>query len=53
MTKIIIYAWVNNEGTKRAYGSKADAYLMFSNMLKNGNPPDDWTELLAQSKLIS
>lgn len=48
--KIIIYAWVNDEKNLRAYGSKSDAYHTFAKMLKNGNPPDDWKELLQQSK---
>lgn len=32
-SKIIIYAWVNDEKTKRAYDSKDDAYLVFKNMI--------------------
>ena len=43
--RIIIYAWVNDEHTLRAYGSKSDAYKVFAGMLKNGNPPDDWASL--------
>lgn len=43
--KILIYAWVNDESTKRAYDSKQDAYTIFRKMLKNGNPPDSWNEL--------
>ncbi len=35
-------AWVNDEKTKRAYGSRTDAYAVFARMLKNGHPPDDW-----------
>lgn len=34
-SKIIVYAWVNNENTKRAYGSDTDAYQVFQRMLKN------------------
>ena len=29
-TKIIIIDWVNDDNTKRAYGSKTDAYAVFS-----------------------
>lgn len=47
--KIIILAWVNDANSLRAYGSKTDAYLVFSKMLDSGNPPDDWDELLAAS----
>jgi len=49
-SKIIVYAWVNDENTKRAYGSDTDAYQVFRRMLKSGNPPDDWGSLLAEAK---
>lgn len=52
-SKIIVYAWVNDENTKRAYGSDADAYRVFQRMLKSGNPPDDWLSLLAEAKQAS
>ncbi len=48
--KVIIYAWVNDEDTKRTYGSKSDAYAVFKKMLETGNPPDDWAELLKAAK---
>ena len=51
-SKIIVYAWVNDENTKRAYGSDTDAYQVFQRMLKNGNPPDDWVNLLAEAKRV-
>jgi len=44
--KVIIYAWVNDEKSKRAYDSKTDCYLIFEKMLKNGNPPNDWDSLI-------
>lgn len=44
--KIIVYAWVNDEKTKRTYGAKSDAYAVFSSMVKGGNPPDDWAARL-------
>lgn len=47
--KIIIYAWVNNSDTLRAYGSKTDAYLVFAKKLAAGDPPGSWDELLDQS----
>jgi toxin YhaV len=52
-SKIIIYAWVNDENTKRAYGSDTDAYRIFQRMLKSGNPPDDWLSLLSEAKRVS
>ena len=47
--KTIIIGWVNDFDTLRAYGSKTDAYKVFSGMLKAGNPPEDWDALLAQA----
>ncbi|MDP3258367.1 MAG: type II toxin-antitoxin system YhaV family toxin [Bosea sp. (in: a-proteobacteria)] len=46
-SKIIIFAWVDDETTLRTYGAKTDAYRVFKGMLDNGNPPDDWMDLLA------
>ena len=51
--KIIVYAWVNDEKSKRAYESKTDAYLLFKKMLKSGNPPDDWKTLFEQAQKIT
>lgn len=47
--KIIVYAWVNDEDTRRAYESRDDAYRVFGRMLERGNPPADWDTLLAQA----
>jgi toxin YhaV len=44
-SKVIIYAWVNDENTKRAYDSKTDAYAVFRDMLLGKNPPSDWAAL--------
>ncbi len=49
-SKIIVYAWVNDEDTKRAYESNNDAYRVFRKMLTSGRPPDDWDALLRQAK---
>lgn len=40
-SKIIVYAWVNDSETKRAYESSQDAYRIFRKMLDGGNPPED------------
>ncbi len=48
-TKVIVYAWVNDENTLRAAGSKNDPYTVFRKMLSRGNPPNDWDALLRQS----
>ena len=49
--KMIVYAWVNDDDTKRAYESSDDAYRVFRKMLESGHPPDDWDQLLSQAKL--
>ena len=49
-SKVIVYAWVNDEDTKRAYESDDDAYRIFRKMLDSGHPPDDWNQLLKQAK---
>lgn len=48
--RIIILARVNDEGTKRAYGSRDDAYLVFRKMLSRNKPPDDWGVLIAECR---
>lgn len=49
-SKVIVYAWVNDDSNKRAYESKNDAYKVFAKMLKSGNPPDSWDDLIKASK---
>ena len=48
--KVIVFAWVNDESTKRAYESSDDAYRVFRKMLDGGHPPDDWETLLAEAQ---
>ncbi|CAN7514684.1 type II toxin-antitoxin system YhaV family toxin [Caballeronia sp. LjRoot31] len=52
-SKIILLGWVNDEDSKRAYGSGSDAYKVFSKMLGKGQPPDDWDQLLAEATAAS
>lgn len=47
--KVIVLAWVNDEETLRAYGSKSDAYATFKGMLDGGNPPDDFDALMKEA----
>jgi toxin YhaV len=47
--KVIVYAWVNDEGTLRKAGSKTDPYAVFRSMLDGGNPPSSMAQLLAVS----
>lgn len=49
-SKIIVFAWVNGEDTKRAYESSNDAYRVFRKMLESDRPPDDWNQLLAEAR---
>jgi len=51
--KIIIFAWVNDRDTLRTYGAKTDAYAVFRKMLDQGDPPDDWADLLAAADAIA
>ena len=48
--RVIVFAWVNDEDTKRVYGSSDDAYRVFRKMLQSGHPPDDWDQLLAEAR---
>ena len=47
-SKIIIYCWVNDENSLRKEGAKIDPYMVFSKMLKLGNPPGKWDGLVRQ-----
>jgi len=49
-SRVIVYAWVNDEGSLRAYESSDDAYRVFRRMLECGRPPDGWDDLLAEAK---
>ncbi len=49
-SKLIVFAWVNDEDTKRAYESNDDAYRVFRRMLESGHPPGDWDKLLAEAQ---
>ena len=51
--KVIVFAWVNDEDTKRAYESSDDAYRVFRRMLDNGRPPSNWAQLLAEARADS
>lgn len=49
-SRVIVYAWVDDERTKRAHGHGDDAYRVFRKMLESGHPPDDWDQLLAEAR---
>jgi toxin YhaV len=52
-SKIIVFGWVNDDKTKRAYGAFSDAYRVFGKMLDKGQPPDDWDQLVKEAKSAS
>lgn len=48
--KVLVFTWVNDDDSKRAYESSDDAYRVFRKMLEGGHPPDDWDMLLAEAR---
>lgn len=52
-SKVIVFAWVNDEDTQRAYESGDDAYRVFRKMLERGHPPDNWDLLLVEARAAS
>jgi toxin YhaV len=49
-SRVIVYAWVNDEDSRRAYESQHDTYRTFRKMLERGHPPDGWDALLVESR---
>lgn len=49
-SKVIVYAWINDENTLRSAGIKSDPYAVFEKMLGRSNPPDDWDALTAATR---
>lgn len=49
-SRIIIYAWVNDENTLRKAGSRTDPYAVFVRLLDDGDPPDNWEDLLKDAQ---
>lgn len=47
--KRIVYAWLNDESTLRKEGSKTDVYEVFKRMLRRGEVPNDFSELLEEA----
>lgn len=48
-----VSGWVNDEDTKRAYGTEDDAYRVFSKILAAGCPPADWNALIKECHAAS
>lgn len=51
--RIIVFAWVNDEDSKRACESGTDAYRVFGKMLDSGRPPEGWDTLLKEARTVS
>jgi len=51
--RIVVYAWVNDEDSKRAIESGADAYRVFRKMLDSGHPPENWGTLVKEARAAS
>jgi toxin YhaV len=51
--RVIVFGWVNDDETKRAYDSKTDAYAVFAKMLGSGRPPDNWDALLLEANAVT
>jgi toxin YhaV len=45
-SKVIVYAWVNDENTLRKSGAATDPYAVFRGMLLSQDPPTNWKNLL-------
>lgn len=52
-SRVIVYAWVNDDSTLRKAGSKSDPYAVFARMLKSGHPPGDWKTLVGASRKLA
>lgn len=48
--KVIIFVWLNDEGTLRKAGAKTDVYAVFRKMLEGGRVPDNVDALLAKAR---
>lgn len=51
-SKEIIYAWFNDNSTLRKEGAKTDVYTVFESMLKKGNPPTKWEDLIKHASIV-
>ena len=49
-SRVIVYAWMNDENTLRKAGARSDPYAVFARRLDAGDPPDDWNELLTRAR---
>jgi toxin YhaV len=50
--RIIVYVWVDDEGSLRKSGSKTGPYAVFKAMIETGEPPNSFAELLRATNQI-
>jgi toxin YhaV len=50
--RVIVFAWMSEEGTQRKEGARTDPYHVFRGMLERGSPPSDMDQLLAESRAL-
>ncbi len=48
--RVIVFVWVNTETGLRKSGDRNDPYNVFRRMLDRGSPPNDFDELLRESR---
>ncbi len=51
-SRLIVYAWVNDERTLRKRGGRSDPYEVFRRMLASRNPPNDWAALVKSARSL-
>jgi toxin YhaV len=51
-SRIIVYAWVNNERSLRQRGGKSDPYDVFRHVLAPGNRPNEWAAAVRSSEAL-
>lgn len=47
--RLVILTWLNDENTLRKEGAATDPYTVFAGMLRRGEIPSDWDDLVAKS----
>ncbi len=50
VSRIVVFAWMNDRDTLRKAGASSDPYAVFAGMLKRGNPPGEWLSLLQEAR---
>jgi toxin YhaV len=50
--RIIVYVWVNTDAGLRKAGDRNDPYAVFRRMLDRGSPPNDFDDLVHESRAL-